>query len=106
MAKRNSQKFEAWARIAKALAHPARLQMVDELSRGERCVCELAKVTGLDLSTASRHLAELKRAGIVTCRKEGTWLHCRLRCKCILNFFVCVDGVSKANAKAQLALLE
>ena len=51
-------KYEARAHIIKALAHPARLLIVDELSNhGERCVCELTEMIGSDMSTVSRHLA-------------------------------------------------
>ena len=49
----------------KALAHPGRLLMLDELSRGERCVCELAALVGSEMPTVSRHLSQLKNAGIV-----------------------------------------
>jgi len=45
--------FERRAKIIKALAHPSRLYIVDELSRGERCVCELTKLVGADISTVS-----------------------------------------------------
>jgi len=106
MSPRDKARFNAWAEVAKALAHPARLAMVDELSRRDRCVCELAALTDLDLSTVSRHLAALRHAGIVECTKSGTRITCHLRCRCILNVFGCVDGVLRANAKAQLALVE
>jgi len=42
-----------------------RLFIVDELSRGERCVCELTEMVGADVSTVSKHLAVLKDAGLV-----------------------------------------
>ena len=59
-------KYEARAKIIKAMAHPARLLIVDELSSaGERCVCELTEMIGSDMSTVSRHLTVLKGAGLV-----------------------------------------
>ena len=58
-------KFQLRAGILKALAHPTRLFIVDELSRGERCVCELTEMIGADVSTVSRHLSLLKNAGIM-----------------------------------------
>ena len=106
MTPKDKARFAAWAQISKALAHPIRLFIVDELSRRDRCVCELAALTDLDLSTVSRHLAALRHAGIVECTKTGTRITCRIRCKCVLSFFACVDGVLRANAKAQLALVE
>ena len=53
-------RYAARATIVKALAHPTRLFVVDELSRhGRRCVCELTEMIGADMSTVSRHLAIL-----------------------------------------------
>jgi len=99
-------KYEARARIIKALAHPARLLIVDELSTtGERCVCELTEMIGSDMSTVSRHLAVLKGAGLVEDEKRGQMVFYRLRVKCILNFFECVESVIACNAKSQQELL-
>jgi len=99
-------KYEARARIIKALAHPARLLIVDELSTaGERCVCELTEMIGSDMSTVSRHLTVLKGAGLVEDEKRGQMVFYRLRVKCILNFFDCVESVMACNAKSQQELL-
>jgi ArsR family transcriptional regulator len=57
--------------VLKALAHPARLRMLDELRRGERCVCELRDLVDLDLSTVSKHLALLRAAGLVADERRG-----------------------------------
>jgi len=96
--------YEARARIIKALAHPTRLLAVDELSRRERCVCELTEMVGADISTVSRHLAILKAAGIVEDSKRGTQVYYRLRCPCVADFFRCVETVLKLNAERQMAL--
>jgi ArsR family transcriptional regulator len=85
--------MEARARVMKALAHPSRLFIVDELSRGERCVCELTDMVGADVSTVSKHLAVLKRAGVVLDDRRGQQVFYRLRVPCILNFFGCVEAV-------------
>lgn len=77
----------------KALAHPTRLFLVEELSRGERCVCELTEMVGADVSTVSKHLALLRNAGVVQDEKRGTQVFYSLRCSCALNFFQCVDEV-------------
>jgi ArsR family transcriptional regulator len=99
-------RYEARARIVKALAHPTRLFIVDELAKtGERCVCELTEMVGADMSTVSRHLASLKGAGIVEDEKRGAQVYYRLRVKCILNFFGCVEAVLKANARDHESLL-
>ena len=99
-------KYEARARIIKALAHPARLFIVDELSKsGQRCVCELTEMIGTDMSTVSRHLGMLKSAGLVEDEKRGSMVYYRLRVKCILNFFECIESVMECNARSQQELL-
>jgi len=85
--------MEAWAKVTKALAHPTRLFIVDELSRGERCVCDLTEKIGADVSTVSKHLSLLKRAGVVLDERRGVQIFYRLRVPCILNFFGCVEAV-------------
>ncbi len=79
------------------MAHPSRLMMVDELSRGERCVCELTELVGHDISTVSKHLAILRKAGIVTDEKKGKQVFYRLKLPCVLNFFQCIESVVQAN---------
>ena len=81
------------AKIMKALAHPARLLIVEELAGGERCVCEFVEMIGGDFSTVSKHLSVLKNAGLVTTRKSGLQVYYSLRCPCILNFFDCLTAV-------------
>jgi len=98
-------KYEARARIMKAMSHPTRLFIVDVLSKGERCVCELTEMVGDDISTISKHLSVLKNAGIVTDAKRGTQVFYSLRVPCVLKFFSCVESVLDANAKAQAALV-
>ncbi len=97
-------KYKARARIIKAMSHSTRLFMVDELSKGERCVCELTEMVGDDISTISKHLSILKNAGIVADEKRGTQVFYTLRVPCVLNFFSCVESVLKTNAKEQAAL--
>ena len=102
---RTIQRFEARARIVKALAHPTRLFIVDELSRGERCVCELTDMIGADMSTVSKHLSILKNAGILRIEKHGTKVVYHLKTRCILNFFSCIEAVLDINIEEQAALL-
>ena len=99
MNEKKKQKFEARAGIIKALAHPTRLFVVDELSKGERCVCELTDMIGADISTVSKHLSVLKQAGIIDDQKRGLQVWYSLRIPCILKFFGCVEEVLKANEK-------
>jgi DNA-binding transcriptional ArsR family regulator len=87
------------ARVMKALAHPSRLFIVDELSRGERCVCELTEMIGADVSTVSKHLAVLREAGLVLDERRGVQIFYRLRVPCILSFFGCVEAVLEETAR-------
>ena len=86
-------RFEARARIIKAMAHPTRLFFVDQLSRGERCVCELTELIDADISTVSRHLSVLREAGILACERRGQQVFYRLLTPCVLGFFSCIEGV-------------
>lgn len=98
--------YEARAKIIKALGHPARLMIVDELAEhGERCVCELTALVGTDMSTVSRHLSVLKNAGLVEDDKRGQMVYYRMRVKCLTKFFACVESVITTNIMAQQQLL-
>ena len=89
------QKYEDRSEIIKALAHPARLFMIDFLADGEKCVCKFTEKLGLDQSTVSKHLAVLKNAGIVEDEKRGLNVFYRLKCTCILDIFSCIESVNK-----------
>ncbi len=103
MDKKTKNLFEARARILKALAHSSRLYMVSELASGERCVCELAKMIDADISTASKHLAVLKSAGIVQIDKRGSQVFYSLKLPCVLNFLSCVEDVMQSSAEEILS---
>ena len=98
-------KFEMRAQVVKALAHPTRLFIVEELSKQEYCVCELTEMIGADTSTVSKHLSILKQAGIVKDDKRGTTVYYQLRCPCILNFFGCIEVVMQTTAQERTRLL-
>ncbi len=83
-------KYEYMATVMKALGHPSRLFIVDELRDAERCVCELQEKIKSDMSTVSRHLAVLRNAGIVASRKENNMVFYRLAYPCVLSIFDCV----------------
>jgi ArsR family transcriptional regulator len=95
-------RYEARARIIKAMSHPTRLFVVDELFRhGEHCVCELTEMVGVDMSTISRHLAILRSAGLIEDEKRGAQVYYRARVGCIVNFLECVDAIVTRNARDQ-----
>jgi len=92
-----NNQFEERAKVLKAMAHPTRLMFIDELSRGERCVCDLQTLVGHDMSTVSKHLNLLKKSGIVEDERRGKNIYYRLKVPCILNFFHCIESVLDAN---------
>jgi ArsR family transcriptional regulator len=98
-------RYEARARIAKALAHPSRLLMLDVLQDGERCVCELTELVGADQSTVSKHLAVLRQAGLVEDRRDGVMTYYRVRVACLGPLWKCIEGVLSENLKQQAAAL-
>lgn len=70
--------FEQLAVVARALGSAARLELLDFLAQGERSVEELAAASGLSLANTSKHLQQLKAAGLVQARREGKHVHYRL----------------------------
>lgn len=64
--------FERKAELFKALAHPARIRALEVLVDRERSVSDLQPEVGIESSHLSQQLAVLRRAGLVTTRKEGT----------------------------------
>lgn len=92
------------ARILKALAHPSRIFIVEQLNNKPHCVCELTEMIEADTSTVSKHLSILKNAGIIEYEKRGTSVYYSLRCTCIMKFMGCIEQVIKMNLEKQTAL--
>ena len=90
MSQRN---YRQQARFLKALAHPTRLQLIDELAAGERPVGELAVAVDVSPSVVSKHLSLLRSQGIVDDRREGNFIYYRLVTPCVLDFFTCTAKV-------------
>lgn len=95
----------AKANVLKALGHPTRLWMAEQLEHGEKCVCELAEFIDSDFSTISKHLAVLKQAGVVVDQKRGKQVYYKLKVPCILRYMSCVEAVIKAQAEEHIRLL-
>lgn len=94
----NYQQAKIRADILKALAHPVRVLIVEKLTGGDRCVCELNALADIDQSNISRHLALLKKAGIVSDRRAGMRVFYHLRTPCILTALHCAVKVMKGEA--------
>lgn len=64
--------------LFKALADRTRLRLLNLMAAGEVCVCFFVEVLGTNQPKISRHLAYLRRAGVVAARREGKWMHYRV----------------------------
>jgi len=64
--------------LFRALADPTRLRLLNLIGNREICVCFFVEILGVSQPKISRHLAYLRRAGIVTSRRDGKWMHYRL----------------------------
>ena len=98
--------IEAKANVLKALGHPTRLWMAEQLAGGEKCVCELVEDIDADFSTVSKHLTVLKQAGVVIDEKRGKQVYYKLKVPCILNFMPCIEAVLQATAQTHIELLK
>ncbi|MCD6339537.1 MAG: winged helix-turn-helix transcriptional regulator [Verrucomicrobia bacterium] len=95
------QAYRPQAKVFKALGHPARLLILNELGEGERCVCDLTELVGARMATVSRHLSVLREAGLVEDEKRGAQVFYRLSNRCVLNFFKCLQQLESARAREQ-----
>lgn len=83
--------LEARARVLKALAHPARLALLQALEDGPVCVCDLATLLPQGLPAVSKHLSQMREAGILKSRREGQKVMYELALPCLSRLFGCVD---------------
>lgn len=98
-------RLNVYAEVFKALAHPIRLFLVKELSRGEGCVCDLKSKAGADMPTISKHLSILKKAGLVSDERRGTWVFYRLETPKANQIVELVESLTKKNARQHLELV-
>jgi len=91
--------FEKQAEIAKAIAHPVRIAIIDFLKDGPQCVCDIAMHISSERSNVSRHLSVMVSAGILEYRKEGLRVIYKLKAPCVIDFLNCVTAVLKQQAK-------
>lgn len=66
------------SRMFRAFSDPTRLRILNLLSGGELCVCDIVRVLDMSQPKVSRHLAYLRRSGLVLARRQGLWMHYRL----------------------------
>jgi DNA-binding transcriptional ArsR family regulator len=106
MFKSNETRYRIQAHILKALAHPTRLYIIEELSKGEQCVCVFKDKVGVDMSTISKHLTILKNAGIISDSKKGHNVYYSLKMPCVMNFFSCVQDVIRCGVNERRNMLK
>ena len=89
--------FEQLALIARALGSAARLELLDFLAQGERNVDDLAQAAGFSVANTSKHLQQLKSAGLVEARREGKHIHYRLADDHALDVISELRGLAEAR---------
>ena len=97
MSTRKTPLPRAEAAVFKALGHPARLHVVNELAAGERCVSDLVDLTGLGWSTVSRHLSVLKSVGVIADEKRGLQIFYQLKLPCVARFTACLHAAAEGQ---------
>ena len=97
--------YEKQAEIARAIAHPLRIAIINFLKEGQQCVCDIAEYVGSERSNVSRHLSVMANAGLLEYRKDGLKVIYKLKCVCIVDFFSCVTSVLKQQARDSNKLL-
>ncbi len=89
---------EQIAAIGQALAHPIRVQLLRLLSRKEMCGCEIAPYFDLDQSGISRHLNALRRAGLVSARRDGVRIYWRVASPAAAELLPLLQTLTKGTA--------
>ncbi len=101
---RDGALYEARAEVFRAMAHPTRLRILEALRDRERCVCDLQQIAGSSLPTVSRHLAQMRAVGLLSCRREGTSIYYRLLVPCVTEAFACIDEALRADGERRAAI--
>jgi len=80
-----------------------RIYLLKKIRERPRCVCELAAEAGLNKSVASKHLSQLKTAGLIEDEKHGTLVEYHIVTECVLDMAACVEQTVLAHKKKKLA---
>ncbi|HUW68740.1 MAG TPA: metalloregulator ArsR/SmtB family transcription factor [bacterium] len=101
MTELDRQRLARRATILKSLAHPSRLLIIEMLEEAPRCVGELTEAIGADITTVSKHLSVMKRAGLVRDEKHGTYSEYSLVCDCVTHMIDCIEeGMDSRSEKS------
>lgn len=89
--------FIQFAAVAKAVAHPHRLALLEQLAQGERSVDVLADRVRASIANASQHLQHMRRSGLITARREGKFVFYRLADDSVLDLLASIRRVAEHN---------
>jgi ArsR family transcriptional regulator len=90
--------FGQFAAVAKAAAHPYRLELLEQLAQGERSVEVLADRLKLSIANASQHLQHMRRGGLVAARRDGKFVFYRLADDAVLDLVAALRRVAEAQS--------
>jgi ArsR family transcriptional regulator len=90
--------FAQFAAVAKAVAHPHRLELLEQLAQGERSVELLADRIRVSVANASQHLQHMRRAGLIVARRERKFVFYRLADNAVLDLLVSVRRVAERSS--------
>jgi rhodanese-related sulfurtransferase len=89
--------FDGFAQVAKALSNGRRAEIVDVLANGERSVESLAAEVHQSIANTSQHLQILKNAGLITPRRNGTFVYYRLASPDVIGFWRALQGIARES---------
>ena len=89
--------FDGFAQVAKALSNGRRAEIIDVLANGERSVESLAAEVNQSMANTSQHLQILKNAGLVTTRRNGTFVFYRLASAEVVGFWRALQGIARES---------
>lgn len=89
--------FAEFAAVAKTLSHAHRLDLLEQVAQGERSVETLARRTGLSFANASQHLQHMRRAGLVSARRDGKFVYYRLADDAVLDLLTALHRIAGRN---------
>ena len=89
--------YAQFASVAKAIANEHRLELLELVAQGERSVEALAERSGLSIANASQHLQHLRRAGLVTARRQAKFVLYRLADDSVLTMVAAMHKVAERN---------
>jgi ArsR family transcriptional regulator len=90
--------FVQFAAVAKSLGHAHRLELLEQIAQGERTVEVLAQRTGLSTANASQHLQQMRRAGMLTTRRDGKFVYYRLVDDAVLDLLAALRRIAERNS--------